>query len=132
MTTASDVFGPRDKNNWRDRGYEFCRGVIERLPPSSKACCAAAFVAAAIAPDSDDDTETWLQPRPLARRAGKVFPLLASGLVVGGVAVVSAALLSSTAPQQTFNSNAKECAAIPVSGEAVRVKEKGPLTTCTL
>jgi hypothetical protein len=132
MTTASDVFTLCDPNRWRDRGYEFCLGMIEGLPPSSKACCAAAFAAAMIAPDSDDDTATWLKPRQVARRLGRMVPLLATGLVVGGVAVVSAALLSSTAPQQTFNSNAKECAAIPVSGEAVRVKEKGPLTTCTL
>jgi hypothetical protein len=113
MLASSEPSRSRDPNKWRDRAYEFCRGVIEGLPRSSAAACVAAFAAVAVAPDNDDDPEMWLPPRPLARKLGRVFPLLAAGVVMGGVAVAAAAFSPATALGTTFNDAAGECAASP-------------------
>lgn len=111
MLAPSEPLRSSDPNKWRDRAYEFCRGVIEGLPRSSAAACVAAFAAVAVAPDNDDDTEMWLPPRPLARKLGRVFPLLAAGVVMGGVAVAAAAFSPATTLGTTFNDAAGECAA---------------------
>ncbi len=110
MPASSEPSHSSDPNKWRDRAYEFCRGVIEGLPRSSAAACVAAFAAVVVAPDNDGDTGAWLPPRPLARKLGRVFPLLAAGVVMGGVAVAAASFSPATALNTTFNNAAEECA----------------------
>lgn len=111
MLAPSEPLRSGDPNKWRDWTYEFCRGVIGSLPRSSAAACVATFAAVVVAPDSDDCTETWLHPRPLARKLGRIFPLLAAGVLMGGVAVAAAAFSPTTTLGTTFNDAAGECAA---------------------
>lgn len=123
MLAPSEPLRSGDPNKWRDWAYEFCRGVIGSLPRSSAAACVAAFAAVVVAPDSDDCTETWLRPRPLARKLGRIFPLLAAGVLMGGVAVAAASFSSTTAPSTTFNDAAGKCASDQTVSAKRRLEE---------